>query len=87
LQNTKRKLNKDQDLSSSWLWFKRNPNNPYKVGVDSLLHQFPKKGLPSSGDFLLLHAPEQPAFIFVRALLQQEGMCNSSPCHTMKLSR
>lgn len=43
LQNTKRKLNRDDISSSSWLWFKRNPNNPYKVDLYGLLHQVPKQ--------------------------------------------
>lgn len=35
IQNTKRKLNKDDISSSSWVWFKRNPNNPYKDATPS----------------------------------------------------
>ncbi len=31
MQNSKAKLNNTGKEPSDWLWFKRNPNNPYQV--------------------------------------------------------
>lgn len=38
LQNSKAKLNNTSKEPSDWLWFKRNPDNPYQVSWPVLHH-------------------------------------------------